>query len=125
NTTLPLWMYVTTSSWPRSSRDALRDGIGIIVRPPTLTPRRSATSAVIGRAWHSARRRDNRSREHPGRRPRAEPCVLRGRAPAPRLRGGLRRRRLGGPRGERPGADRAPARPVAEPLDARRVRGRE
>ena len=43
NTTLPLWMYVPTSSKPASSKHAFSAGIGTGFFPPTLIPRSSAT----------------------------------------------------------------------------------
>src|SRR3954451_24266514 len=43
NTTLPLWMYVTTSSKPCFSKQVLSAVILIRLLPPTLIPRNSAT----------------------------------------------------------------------------------
>src|SRR6266496_6583217 len=43
NTTLPLWMYVTTSSKPCFSKQTLSAVILIRLLPPTLIPRSSAT----------------------------------------------------------------------------------
>lgn len=42
-TTLPDWMYVTTSSQPAASKIAARLFIGSGFLPPTLMPRSSAT----------------------------------------------------------------------------------
>src|SRR3954471_3029037 len=43
NTTLPLWMYVTTSSRPCFSKQVLSAVILMRLLPPTLIPRNSAT----------------------------------------------------------------------------------
>src|SRR5215211_3597067 len=48
NTTLPLWMYVRTSSKPASWKLAFKAGIGIKFFPPTLIPRSRATYRAIG-----------------------------------------------------------------------------
>ncbi len=43
NRTLPVWMWVATSSWPMPSTQARRSAIAILPLPPTLTPRSRAT----------------------------------------------------------------------------------